>query len=290
VPPQTLNFLIAESEPHEAREKRRASVGRSSGETYEALLAKIVPQARWSRLQPVDGHSTHPPSVDLDQYDAVFLTGSPLHLYEETPESRRVVEFMRSVFASGTPSFGSCAGLQVATVAAGGEVRPMKDRREAGFARRIAPTEAGRTHPLLCGRPPAFDAPAIHTDEVGRLPSGAILLAANATTQVQAAEITCHCGTFWGVQYHPEISLYEVAAALRRQTGDLVEHGLADGRSAVERHAELVEELHEQPDRRDLAWQLGLDRQVTDPVLRTAEIRNFVEHLVLPTRSRRGRS
>ena len=196
---------------------------------------------------------------------------------------------MCAVFDAGVPAFGSCAGLQVATVAAGGSVRPMGERREAGFARRIFPTEAGRSHPLLRGRPPAFDAPAIHSDEVAALPDGALRLASNATTEVQAAEIRCGDGVFWGVQYHPEISLFEAAAALRRQADDLVEQGLATSVEAVEEQAQLVEALHDAPQRRDLAWRLGLDPQVTEPERRSVEIRNFIEHLVLPTRSGRGR-
>lgn len=286
---RSLNFLIAESEPPEARAKRRESVGRSSGETYEKLLDTIAPNATWTRVTPADEGATGVGEDDLARYDAVFLTGSPLHLYEDTPECRRIVDFMRAVFASGTPSFGSCAGLQVATVAAGGSVRSMGHHREAGFARRIYPTPSGLHHPLLAGRPGAFDAPAIHTDEVEKLPEGAVLLATNGTTKVQAAEIRLGEGVFWGVQYHPEISLFEVAAALRRQAHDLVEHGLSPDEAAVARHAALVEALHEEPDRRDLAWQLGLDDQVTVPHKRAVEVRNFVEHLVLPTRSRRGR-
>lgn len=289
MPSKTLKFLIAESEPPQARKKRRESVGRSSGETYEAVLGHIAPAAEWTRIKPADAASELPPSGELASFDGIFLTGSPLHLYEETPETVRVVEFMRAVFASATPAFGSCAGLQVATVAAGGTVRAMGERREAGFARCIYRTDAGKQHPLLQGRPPAFDAPAIHTDEVASLPEGAILLAANGTTHVQAAQITSGDGVFWGVQYHPEISLFEVAAALRRQVDDLIEHGLAPDAQAVEAQASLVEALHEAPDRLDLAWRLGVDDQITNAVLRTREIRNFVERLVLPTRSRRGR-
>jgi len=284
-----LKILIAECEPPPAREKRRDSVGRSSGETYEALLEHVAPGASWTRMKPADSGSTPPSRSELEQFDAVLLTGSPLHLYEDSPECRRVVDFMRAVFASGTPAFGSCAGLQVAAVAAGGAVRAMAPRREAGFARRIFPTRAGRDHPLLRGRPLAFDAPSVHTDEVATLPDGAVLLASNGTTQIQAAEISSAGGIFWGVQYHPEISLYEVAAALRRQADDMIEHGLARNRDDVELQARAVDALHEQPDRRDLAWRLGLDEQVTNPVCRSIEIRNFIEHLVLPTRSRRGR-
>ncbi|WP_294391659.1 type 1 glutamine amidotransferase [uncultured Sphingomonas sp.] len=284
-----LQFLIAECEPPAARDKRRHSVGRSSGETYEALLAHVAPGAECVRITPTDHAREHPPSAELAGYDGVFLTGSPLHLYEDKPECRRVVEMMRAVFESGTPAFGSCAGLQVATVAAGGSVRSMQDRREAGFARRIFPTEAGRRHPLLAGRPLAFDAPAIHTDEVEALPPGATLLASNRLTEVQAAEIRYGAGIFWGVQYHPEISLYEVAAALRRQSDDLVEHKLAEDADAVEGQAALVEALHDAPGRRDLKWRLGLDDQVTDAELRSVEIRNFIDRLVRPTRSQRGR-
>src|SRR5207237_1277083 len=83
--------------------------------------------------------------------DAVFLTGSPLHVYADTPEVRRQLAFMRAVFASGTPSFGSCAGLQLAVAAAGGRVRKMPEQMEAGIARRITPTPAGRHQPLLAG-------------------------------------------------------------------------------------------------------------------------------------------
>ncbi len=284
-----LNLLIAESEPPEARDKRRESVGRSSGETYETLLADLVPGARVTRIKPADRASEVPNGAGLQSFDAVFLTGSPLHLYNDTPECRRIVAFMRAVFSSGTPSFGSCAGLQVATVAAGGTVRSMGSHREAGFARRIVPSEQGRVHPLLDGRPLAFDAPAIHTDEVAALPQDATLLASNSSTEVQAAEIRCGGGVFWGVQYHPEISLREVAAALRRQADDLIEHGLASTGEDVEQHAALIDQLHREPERRDLMWRLGVDAEITDPNRRSREIRNFIEKLVLPTRSRRDR-
>lgn len=91
-------------------------------------------------------------------------------------------------------------------------------------------------------------------------------------------------------QYHPELPLDEVAAALRRQAGALIEQGLARDEAAVEDHAGRIEALHREPGRRDLAWQLGVDREVTDPGLRRRELRNFIERLVKPTRSRRGRA
>jgi GMP synthase (glutamine-hydrolysing) len=285
-----MRFLVAESEPPAAREKRRASVGRSSGETFLDLLRRMVPGVALDRVTPADADADVPRRESVEGYDAVFLTGSPLHVYADQPEVRRQLDFMRAVFAAGTPAFGSCAGLQVATAAAGGTVRSMGDRREAGFARRITATEAGAAHPLLAGRPPAWDAPAIHTDEVERLPDGATCLASNGVVAVQAAEIRHGAGVFWGVQYHPELSLAEVAAALRRDGDDLLEHGLARSEAELEEHAALIDALGRAPERRDLAWRLGLDAEVIDDGRRRTELGNFIEHLVRPTRSARGRA
>jgi GMP synthase (glutamine-hydrolysing) len=287
----TARFLVAESETEEDRRKRIESTGRSSGESYVATLKAIVPDAHCDIIQPVEPVGHERPLASLSDYDAVFLTGSPLHVYKETPEVRRQLDFMRAVFEAGTPSFGSCAGLQVAVAAAGGIVRENKRGHEVAFARRIVPTEAGRSHPLLRGRPAVFDAASIHSDEIERLPSeGALLLATNGVTKVQAAEVRMGHGVFWGVQYHPELPLSEVADAIRRQREDIIEQGLASDQHEVETYAAMIEALGQDPARRDLAWRLGLDEQVTDTKLRRTELRNFIEHLVLPTRSRRSRA
>ena len=279
-------FLIAESEAPEEREARRESAGRSSGESYAAAVLALVPGSSCDLVKPAEEGALWSPA-GLAGYDAVFLCGSPMHVYEETPEVLRVLRFMRAVFASGAPSFGSCAGLQVAVAAAGGVVGARAAGQEAGFARRIAPTAAGRGHRMLDGRPLAYDAAAIHSDEVKALPAGATLLASNGASVVQAAEVRLGEGVFWGVQYHPELPLSEIAQALRRQAGSLVESGLAADRAAALAYADRVAALAEAPERRDLAWQLGLDEQVTDPALRQLELRNFIEHMAAPRRARR---
>jgi GMP synthase (glutamine-hydrolysing) len=60
--------------------------------------------------------------------------------------------------------------LQLATVAAGGEVAPNLRGREVAFARKIILTEACRSHAMHHRRAAGFDAPAIHGDVVTRLP------------------------------------------------------------------------------------------------------------------------
>mgnify|MGYP001806761746 CR=1 FL=1 len=273
------HFLVAQSETPDERDARRRHAGKSSGETYAATLKQLDETCVVDIVEPADaGAPTYSPD-EIARYDAVFLAGSPLHVYDDTPAVRRQLAFMRAVFASGTPSFGSCAGLQVAVAAAGGTVRPMPDRMEAGVSRRIVATAAGRDHPMLRGRAPAWDAPAVHSDEVERLPEGATLLASNAVTQIQAAEIRHDKGVFWGVQYHPELALGEIAVALRRQAEELVEAGLAETSDDVHARADLLDRLHRSPDQRALRWSLGVDGEFADEVGRRRELVNFLAAL-----------
>lgn len=279
------HYLVAESETADERKERRDHAGKSSGETYAATLKQIEPDCKVDIIAPADSDEPTRTVEQIARYDAVFLTGSPLHVYDDTPEVDRQLAFMRAVFASGTPSFGSCAGLQVAVAAAGGTVRQMPERMEAGVARRIVATAEGKDHPLLADRPASWDAPAIHGDEVAELPAGALLLAGNGTTAVQAAEIRHDRGIFWGVQYHPELALGEIAAALRRQAGSLVEAGLARSEEVVHHQADRYDALHRSPDDHGLRWELGLDEQMADELNRRRELLNFLA--ALPTLDRR---
>ena len=115
------------------------------------------------------------------------------------------------------------------------------------------------------------------------------MLAANEVTAVQAAELRLGAGVFWGVQYHPELSLSEIADALRRQGLDAERQGSAPDRRDIDSYAGMIEELGRNPERGDLARHLGVNDQVTDTTLRRAELSNFIAHLVGPTHSRRGR-
>jgi len=284
-----MRFLVVESETDEEREERRESAGRSSGESFAATLAQLSPGCTVEQATPSDGRHEMMTAAELAGFDGVFLSGSPLHVYSETPETARQLDFMTRVFASGTPSFGSCAGLQVACAAAGGKVRTMPHRDEAGIARGIAATEAGRDHPLLAGRPPAWDALAIHGDEVEELPEGAILLAGNHAARVQAAEIRVGDGVFWGVQYHPELAPGEIAAALRRQADGLVDDGTAASADDVEAQAVLFDRLHRDPEDRSVLWRLGVTAEAAIEDRRRVELANFIAHLVVPTMARRGR-
>jgi GMP synthase (glutamine-hydrolysing) len=284
-----LRFLVVEGNTRDARLAHKGAYGLMPCESYAAVLQAIEPGAVCDLAFPADEGANLPDPAGLQSYDGIALTGSALNLYDGTAAVTRQIDLMRAVYSSGTPAFGSCWGLQIGAAAAGGHVRRNPRGREIGFARRIVLTPAGRSHPMMSGRPAAFDAPAIHLDSVAIAPGDCTVLASNSLSEIQAAEIRHEGGTFWAVQYHPEFSLEELAVILERRMEILVAEGfcetLEDAASYV---ADLVA-LHTEP-RPDLAWRHGIDAEILDPVRRTREIRNFVEHRVRPERSRRGRA
>lgn len=60
-------------------------------------------------------------------------------------------------------------------------------------------------------------APAVHGDEVETLSDGAIVLASNPSDGGASSRDPLRQGAVLGVQYHPELDLGEIAAALDRQ-------------------------------------------------------------------------
>lgn len=285
-----LRLLVVEGNARAEREAQKLAYGRAASEAYAEALREIAPDALCDICFPADAGANVPDAGGLAGYDGVAITGSALNLYDGGPEISAQIELSRAVFASRTPCFGSCWGLQVASAATGGQVLLNPKGREIGFARNIAPNGAGASHPLLRGRPAAYDAPCTHLDIVAMPGEGAVALAGNAYSPAQAAELRQDGGVFWGVQYHPEFSLADVASILARRFQRLRAEGFFTDRAECERHCADLRALHENPARADIAWRLGVDEQVTDARLRRTELANFIAALVRPEKSRRGRA
>jgi GMP synthase (glutamine-hydrolysing) len=129
----------------------------------------------------------------------------------------------------------------------------------------------------------------VHLDEIEETARGTTILATNAWSAVQAAEIKTRRCTFWGVQYHPEYAFADIAAVFRRMREPCVAQGLFRGEADHARHVEELEALEREPGDVALAWRHGISAAVTDEALRSRELKNWIERLVLPTRAKRGR-
>ncbi len=274
-------LLIADGNDRDGRATRRDLLGRTTAQSFADVVTDLAPGAECVLIAPADADAALPAGLGLSEADGLIVTGSTLRLTEGGPAVERQLALMRAAFAAGLPIFGSCWGIQVAAAVAGGTVGPNPRGPEYGFARRLAPTPEGADHPLLAGRGPAWDAPAIHSDSVLAPPPGARVLAANVVLDVQAIEIRYGSGLFWGTQYHPEVDPDELAAMLRLSAESVVEAGLAADAAAVEAYADEVRALAgaDAQARRCLAWRYGLGDDLLDASRRRREIGNFLAQL-----------
>ncbi|RLB57643.1 MAG: type 1 glutamine amidotransferase [Deltaproteobacteria bacterium] len=279
----SLRFLIVDGYPPASREEFTACQSEQAWKLYADMLQAHLPEAGYDVLFPADPGSELPAGAALASYRGILWTGCNLTIYDQDDERvRRMIELQRQAYQQGVPAYGSCWGLQIAVVAAGGQVAKNPRGREMGLARKIVLTGQGRAHPFLRDKPPVFDAFISHYDEVTTLPPGAVLLAGNDFTRVQAAEVRHAAGTFWAVQYHPEYSLHDMARLIVARRQRLLDEGFFTDEIAFQTYVTDLETLHDQPERRDLRWRLGIDDDVLDPSRRQLEFRNWLERLVLP--------
>lgn len=269
--------------------------GRSSVDLFTEALVEAL-GARGAEGTAVDALETFtlnvadletlPQGLEVRDFDGVIITGSPLNAYANDPAVRHQLELCRAVYHSGTPSFGSCWGLQIMSAALGGTVRLNPNGREFGIARNVFLTDAGRRHALFYGKDPGFDALCSHEDEVETLPENATLLASNSYSRVQAADISVGAKSFWGVQYHPEFDFPIIAALLTRRTQRQMADGYATSETDVAETARDFYALADSPP--DLVWKYGVSPSITDTTLRRIEFKNWLDTKVYPTmRARR---
>ena len=277
-----VRFLVIDGYNKEARAELVAGGAGQGGDLYAAMLKKCLPGAGCDIVYPADPGASLPRGAALDQYAGIAWTGCSLTIYDDDPRVGPQIELARAAYESKVPSFGSCWAAQMAVVAAGGIVRANPRGREMGLARKIALTPEGRGHPLYVGKASVFDAFISHVDEITHLPPGGVLLASNAFTHVQAVSVVHKGGTFWGLQYHPEYDLHELARLTWCRIDKLVSLGFFADRAAGEDYVNRLETLPQDPSRKDIAWLLGIDDDVMNDDVRLVEVRNWIDRLVLP--------
>lgn len=278
-----MSLCVVNGYPRSNRQVLAEAGVSQADELYLNFLRRYLPKARLDVLYVADLDIGLPEGAALTSYDGYIWTGSNLTIYHDRPEVTRQIELCRAIFAAGIPQYGSCWGVQMAAVAAGGEVRKNPNGREWCLAREITLTEAGRRHPLYSGKPARFDGFIMHLDEVSRVPQGGAILAGNRHTPVQSLDVRHPSGgAFWATQYHPEYNLYEMARLLIARKKPLTEEGFFPSEAEVERYAEDLTALFKNPKDEALRRQLNIGDDVLGDDIRQAELRNWLEFLVVP--------
>ncbi len=275
-------FLVVDGYSRAGRAELTAGGATTAGELYARMLKESLPKSEVDIVTPADADSSLPQGAAIGDYAGIAWTGSSLTIHGDDPAVGSQIEFARAAFAAKVPSFGSCWAAQIAVVAAGGLCAANPKGREFGFARKITLSPEGREHPLYAGKADVFDAFISHDDEITQLPPGATLLATNDHTRVQAVAVSHRGGAFWGLQYHQEYDLHEMARLCSCRKQVLVEKGFFRDRQAAQVFIDQLETLHRDPSRKDIAWLLGIDRDVIDPEIRRTEVGNWIDRLVRP--------
>ena len=278
-----LSICIINGYPKSSREKFDLSDVGHPHDLYKAFLDKYVPKAKVDVVFIADIGSSIPEGANIRSYDGYIWTGSDLTIYHsDDPRVVRQIEFSRKIYEAGVPQYGSCWGIQMAAVAAGGEVKKNPKGREWNFAPEIRRTEEGKRSLLLKGKPDVYQGFVMHLDEVTRLPSGGKLLATGDHTRVQAIEVKHGKGAFWATQYHPEYNLYEMARLIAARAEPLIKEGFFETEEQVMALVAKMKALHENPNDEFLRKEIGADDTLISDEIRQQELRNWIDYLVVP--------
>ncbi|TFH38661.1 MAG: type 1 glutamine amidotransferase [Chrysiogenales bacterium] len=271
-------FLIPDGYPKKSRDELDAAGMKLAGVLYGEMLLKYLPGARYDILYSSDPGAVVPDSEGIAEYAGVLWPGCNLTVYhDDDPRVAVMIKICDRAFEAGLPQFGTCWGIQLPSFVAGGEVKANPKGREMGIGRNIRLTDEGKRHPMMRGKPEVYRHFVSHDDHVTRLPEGSVLLAGNDFSPVQAAEIRHKKGIFWGLQYHPEYDLFQMARLMVAREKKLTDMGFFRGADDFRSHVQRLETLHAEPSRKDLRWQLDIEDDILSNDIRQLEFKNWIE-------------
>ncbi|MDA8937137.1 type 1 glutamine amidotransferase [bacterium] len=179
----------------------------------------------------------------LKKYDGLIWGGSSLNIYNDTPEIRRQIAFMKECFKNIKKMLAICWGMQVAVTAAGGEVKKGTNGSHIGIANNIELTNNGLNNPLYKDKNNIFNTPAFNFDEVVTTPNNAVCLASNKINKIQGLNFKTGISEIWGLQYHPEITYQKMIDIIKFRKNALIKNrNRFKNEEDVNNHINFIEE------------------------------------------------
>jgi len=275
--------IVEGNHPGLVRHKGGSIYGAAEG--FASCLHQLDPQLSFYIIRP------HFESFSLDQEqlescDGVVFTGSANRWSADEAPAAPAREVMHKAFEAKRPVFGSCYGLQLAVAVLGGQNRAHEVATEFAIARDISLTDSGRTHALFENKPHLFDARCMHRDEVAKMPEGAICLATNEHSACQAMAYEQGGVSFWGVQYHPELSFADIADYIEKNdVNSFSDAASFASRLGLENHLPtllsdfrlLAHDGEDKPEHLHKKYQLT--SALIEPNIHRCELRNFLNRL-----------
>ena len=214
-------ILIVEGNLREENESFSKAGIQTHTESLKDSLNYFTKELNFEVINPSSDQNLQSINENLESYDGLIWGGSSLNIYDDTPEIRRQIEFMRECQKKVKNILAICWGMQVAVTAAGGEVKKA-DSSHIGIANAITINENGLNHPLYKNKDQKFNSPAFNFDEVKTLPKDAICLASNKINKVQSLYFQINDTKIWGLQYHPEITYEKMISLIEFRKNRLI--------------------------------------------------------------------
>ena len=192
-------------------------------ESLQDSLNHYSKDLQYDVVNPSSDESLETVKDKLLNYDGLIWGGSSLNIYNDTPEIRRQIDFMKECQKKVKNILAICWGMQVAVTAAGGEVKKAEGSH-IGIANEITINENGLNHPIYKNKEKRFNSPAFNFDEVKTLPQNAVCLASNKINKVQSLHFKVNETNVWGLQYHPEITYEKMISLIEFRKDRLIEN------------------------------------------------------------------
>ena len=216
-------ILIVEGNLREENQSFSKNGIQTHTESLKDSLSYFTDNLTFDVVNPSSDYNTQIISNKLENYDGLIWGGSSLNIYNDTPEIRRQIEFMKECQMKVKNILAICWGMQVAVTAAGGLVKKANNSH-IGIANEIMINENGLSHPLYADKDKKFNSPAFNFDEVVKLPKNGICLASNKINKVQSLYFEINNSKVWGLQYHPEITYEKMISLIQFRKDKLIEN------------------------------------------------------------------
>ena len=256
-----LNILICEGNtPEEGKIFQKIGIPTHT-ESLKESLAYYNKDLKIDVLNPCLELNLNKIIPKLKKYDGLIWGGSSLNIYNDTPEIRRQISFMKECFKSVKKILAICWGMQVAVTAAGGEVKKGAKGSHIGIASNVELTTEGLNNSLYKDKKKKFNTPAFNFDEVVTIPTDAIHLASNKINKIQGLNFKTGVSEIWGLQYHPEITYQKMVDIIKFRKDMLIKkRNKFKNEEEIKNHINFIEE----------------EIKISEKDSRTLELRNWL--------------
>jgi GMP synthase (glutamine-hydrolysing) len=216
-------ILIVEGNLREENQNFSTSGIQTHTQSLQDSLANFTNELDMDVVNPSSDEDIDKKAMELNKYDGLIWGGSSLNIYNDTPEIRRQIQFMKECQKKVKNILAICWGMQVAVTAAGGVVKKSSNGAHIGIANELIINNEGLEHPLYKGKKNNFNTPAFNFDEVVTLPENGVCLASNKINKVQSIYFKINNNNVWGLQYHPEITYQKMIQLIKFRKDRLIE-------------------------------------------------------------------